>query len=73
MENCISLFYIIVFRLQTAGYRDIYEYQSHHIGPQLWPNGLYKRVEVPNGGYMYWNKERECPNHILRLVKIFGY
>lgn len=64
---------LIVFRLQTAGYRDIYEYQANHIGPQLWPNGLYKRVEVNSGGYMYWNKVRECPNHVLRMVKIFGY
>lgn len=64
-----------LFRIQSVGWRDLYEYIAVHGEPEIWlSNGFISKVYVKATGYItYWGEGRECPNNKLHLVKLFKY
>ena len=64
-----------MFRIQSGGWRDLYEYIAAHGQPEIWlTNGLVSKVYVKKTGFItYWSESRECPDNKLHLVKIFKY
>lgn len=63
------------FRIQSGGWRDIYEYINTHGQPEIWlSNGLISKIYVKKTGFItYWSESRECPDNKLHLVKLFKY
>ena len=64
-----------MYRLQSVGWRDMYEYVLAHDQPEIWlSNGLISKVYVKKTGFItYWGEQRECPDNKLHLVKLFKY
>jgi len=66
------------YRFQIAGYRDIKEY-CHVQGVsdndvKRWPhNGYIKVLLSRKGGYIYFDKARECQDKDLHKCKLFNY
>jgi len=63
------------FRLQTAGWKDIFEYRAVYGEPERWPdNDFIKCLRVKkNGYYTYWRRHREAEDRLINQVKLYEY
>ena len=62
------------YRLQSVGWKDIYEYRETHGEPDRWENDYLKCLRVKKTGYYtYWTSERECVDRYVSRVKMYEY
>jgi len=63
------------YRLQSVGWKDIFEYRAKYGEPDRWEeNGYIKCLRVQKNGYFtYWRSHPECESKSLNTVKIYSY
>jgi hypothetical protein len=63
------------YRFQSAGFRDLVEYEETHATPEVWPEtGFVRQLSVKSSGYfMYFRQTRECEDKYLGKTKLYIY
>jgi hypothetical protein len=64
------------FRIQSMGWRDVYEYRSvHGEDPEVWEDtGYFSRILSKKTGYItYWTRAPELESKYLHRVKVYNY
>ncbi|KAG8439997.1 hypothetical protein GDO86_005968 [Hymenochirus boettgeri] len=65
-----------LYRFQTAGYRDEWEYR--HVmqveKADRWPEtGFVKKLQRKDNTFYYFNRQRECEEKEVHKVKVYAY
>lgn len=63
------------YRFQSAGFRDLVEYEEQYPTPEVWAeNGFVRQLTVKSSGYfMYFRQMRECDDKYLGKTKLYFY